>query len=126
MPRGRAVVFASGAPATLIETVSWMRGPQAEAVRASIAVHDPAGGAAAATGQLNPSTQAWLDASSAIAELGTIDGMVILDDDFDMAHLAPWHVKTDGDLGFTEGDLRAAAEVLSRPMPGASPRSSEP
>jgi type IV secretory pathway TraG/TraD family ATPase VirD4 len=25
LPRGRAVVFASGAPATLIETVPWMR-----------------------------------------------------------------------------------------------------
>jgi hypothetical protein len=64
--------------------------------------------------------QAWLDASSAIAELGTIDGMVIIDDDFDMAHLAPWHVKTDVDCGFTDGELRQAAEVLSRPMPGAS------
>ncbi|WP_104131587.1 type IV secretory system conjugative DNA transfer family protein [Cryobacterium sp. M91] len=41
LPRGRAVVFASGAPATLIETVPWMRGPQADAVRASIAAHDP-------------------------------------------------------------------------------------
>ena len=44
LPRGRAVVFASGAPATLVETVPWMRGPQANAVRASIAVHDPAAG----------------------------------------------------------------------------------
>jgi type IV secretory pathway TraG/TraD family ATPase VirD4 len=40
LPRGRAVVFASGAPATLIETVPWMNGPHAEAVRASIAAHD--------------------------------------------------------------------------------------
>ena len=45
LPRGRAIVFASGAPATLVETVPWMRGPQAEAVRASIAAHDPAVGA---------------------------------------------------------------------------------
>ena len=45
LPRGRAVVFASGAPATLVETVPWMRGPQANAVRASIAAHDPAAGA---------------------------------------------------------------------------------
>jgi len=42
LPRGRAVVLASGAPATLVETVPWMRGPQADAVRASIAAHDPA------------------------------------------------------------------------------------
>jgi type IV secretory pathway TraG/TraD family ATPase VirD4 len=40
LPRGRAVVFASGAPATLIETVPWMHGPHADAVRASIAAHD--------------------------------------------------------------------------------------
>jgi len=45
LPRGRAVVFASGAPATLVETIPWMRGPQAAAVRASIAAHDPAAGA---------------------------------------------------------------------------------
>ena len=42
LPRGRAVVFASGIPATLIETVPWMDGPNADAVRASIAAHDPA------------------------------------------------------------------------------------
>ena len=44
LPRCRAVVFASGAPATLVETVPWMRGPEADAVRASIAAHDPAAG----------------------------------------------------------------------------------
>ena len=42
LPRGRAVVFASGAPATLIETVPWMTGPHAAAVHASITAHDPA------------------------------------------------------------------------------------
>ncbi|WP_334172746.1 TraM recognition domain-containing protein, partial [Sinomonas sp.] len=42
LPRGRAVMFASGAPAALLETVPWMSGPHAEAVRASIAAHDPA------------------------------------------------------------------------------------
>ncbi|MEW1812574.1 TraM recognition domain-containing protein [Pseudarthrobacter phenanthrenivorans] len=41
-PRGRAIMFASGAPAALLETVPWMSGPQADAVRASIAAHDPA------------------------------------------------------------------------------------
>lgn len=49
LPRGRAVVFASGAPATLIETVPWMTGPHADAVRASIAAHDPAGRPAVST-----------------------------------------------------------------------------
>jgi hypothetical protein len=41
-PRGRAIMFASGAPAALLETVPWMSGPHADAVRASIAAHDPA------------------------------------------------------------------------------------
>jgi type IV secretory pathway TraG/TraD family ATPase VirD4 len=41
LPRGRAIVFASGAPATLVETQPWMRGPHAAEVRASIAAHDP-------------------------------------------------------------------------------------
>lgn len=41
LPRGRAVVFASGAPATLVETVPWMSGSHAAEVRASIAAHDP-------------------------------------------------------------------------------------
>jgi hypothetical protein len=39
---GRASMFASSAPAALLETVPWMSAPQAEAVRASIAAHDPA------------------------------------------------------------------------------------
>jgi len=47
LPRGRAVVFASGAPATLVETVPWMNGPHAAALRSSIAAHDPAHRAAA-------------------------------------------------------------------------------
>jgi type IV secretory pathway TraG/TraD family ATPase VirD4 len=42
MPRGRAVVFASGAPPVLIRTQPWMEGPNAEAIRASIRAHDPA------------------------------------------------------------------------------------
>lgn len=47
LPRGRAVVFASGAPATLVETVPWMNGPHAAALRASIAAHDPSHSTAA-------------------------------------------------------------------------------
>ncbi|SJM45324.1 conjugative transfer gene complex protein [Actinomycetales bacterium JB111] len=42
LPRGRAVLFASGTPPVLIETMPWMTGPYAEHVRASIAAHDPA------------------------------------------------------------------------------------
>ena len=49
-PRGRAIMFASGAPAALLETVPWMNGPHAEAVRASITAHDPATRPAAAAG----------------------------------------------------------------------------
>lgn len=41
MPKGRAVVLASGARPTLITTQPWMTGRHAEAVAASIAAHDP-------------------------------------------------------------------------------------
>ncbi|MGW9114518.1 type IV secretory system conjugative DNA transfer family protein [Microbacterium sp. NPDC055683] len=41
LPKGRAVVLASGARPTLIRTVPWMTGTHAEAVKASIAAHDP-------------------------------------------------------------------------------------
>lgn len=43
LPRGRAVVVASGAPPTLVETVPWMQGPHAPAVEASISAHEPGG-----------------------------------------------------------------------------------
>ena len=42
LPKGRAVVFASGAPAALVRTLPWMTGAHAAAVCASIAKHDPA------------------------------------------------------------------------------------
>ncbi|MFK5160050.1 type IV secretory system conjugative DNA transfer family protein [Propionibacterium freudenreichii] len=41
MPKGRAVVVASGSRPTLIRTQPWMTGPHADEVRASIAAHDP-------------------------------------------------------------------------------------
>jgi type IV secretory pathway TraG/TraD family ATPase VirD4 len=41
LPRGRAVVFPSGAPPVLIETLPWHRGPHAEAVKASLAAYAP-------------------------------------------------------------------------------------
>lgn len=70
LPRGRAVVFASGAPATLVATVPWMEGEQADAVRASIAAHDPAAPAPVdhALAGAAASTLAWLNASTAIKQ----------------------------------------------------------
>ncbi len=41
MPKGHAVVLASGTRPTLIATQLWMTGPHASAVKASIAAHDP-------------------------------------------------------------------------------------
>lgn len=40
-PRGRAIMFASGAPVALLETVPWMGGKHDAQIRASIAAHDP-------------------------------------------------------------------------------------
>lgn len=41
LPRGHSIMFASCAPAALLETVPWMQGKHAEAVKASITAHDP-------------------------------------------------------------------------------------
>ncbi|MBF6170289.1 type IV secretory system conjugative DNA transfer family protein [Nocardia blacklockiae] len=41
LPRGRAVVFSSGAPATLVRVVPWWEGEYAAEVRRSIEQHDP-------------------------------------------------------------------------------------
>ena len=41
LPKGRAVVLASGSRPSVIRTVPWMAGPHAAAVEASIAAHDP-------------------------------------------------------------------------------------
>lgn len=46
LPRGRAVMLASGMRAVLLETMPWMRGAHAAAVRASIAAHDRSAGTA--------------------------------------------------------------------------------
>jgi type IV secretory pathway TraG/TraD family ATPase VirD4 len=48
MPPGRAVVFPSGIPATMIRTVPWMDRPDAGAVIASLARHDPAAASSSA------------------------------------------------------------------------------
>ena len=44
LPKGRAVVLASGSRPTLVRTLPWMSGPHARAVAASIAAHDPQAG----------------------------------------------------------------------------------
>jgi type IV secretory pathway TraG/TraD family ATPase VirD4 len=42
MPRGRALLFASGTRPVLVETEPWQKGPHAEAVKASLAKYAPA------------------------------------------------------------------------------------
>ncbi|MHA7146442.1 type IV secretory system conjugative DNA transfer family protein [Arthrobacter sp. TmT3-37] len=42
LDRGRALVLASGAPATLLQTRPWYTGPHKEAVQASLAKYEPA------------------------------------------------------------------------------------
>lgn len=49
LPRGRAVMLSSGSPAALIETVTWMKGKNAQAVRASVAAHNSAAAAPVST-----------------------------------------------------------------------------
>ncbi|WP_328397151.1 type IV secretory system conjugative DNA transfer family protein [Nocardia sp. NBC_00416] len=41
LPRGRAIVFSSGAPPVLVRTVPWWEGEYASAVKKSIEDHDP-------------------------------------------------------------------------------------
>jgi type IV secretory pathway TraG/TraD family ATPase VirD4 len=41
LPRFRAILLASGAPATMIETIPWMNGPHAQKVRDSLATKEP-------------------------------------------------------------------------------------
>jgi type IV secretory pathway TraG/TraD family ATPase VirD4 len=41
LPRGRAIVFSSGAPPVLVRTVPWWEGEYASAVKKSIEQHDP-------------------------------------------------------------------------------------
>lgn len=61
MPAGRAVVFASGTPATMVRTVPWMVRPDAQQVRASFARYDP--GAAPAHGAIGDTgANAWVTA----------------------------------------------------------------
>jgi hypothetical protein len=55
MPPGRAVVFPSGIPATMVKTVPWFTRPDAGAVKASLAKYDPgASGSASPQSAGNP------------------------------------------------------------------------
>jgi type IV secretory pathway TraG/TraD family ATPase VirD4 len=56
MPPGRAILFPSGIPATMIRTVPWMVRPDADAVKASFARHDPGAGQAI----VPPGANAWV------------------------------------------------------------------
>jgi type IV secretory pathway TraG/TraD family ATPase VirD4 len=59
MPPGRAVVFPSGIPATMVKTVPWFTRPDAGAVKASLAKYDP-GATATAPASNNP----WVSAGT--------------------------------------------------------------
>jgi type IV secretory pathway TraG/TraD family ATPase VirD4 len=59
MPPGRAVVFPSGIPATMVKTVPWFTRPDAGAVKASLAKYDP-GSSGAPTAGGNP----WVSAGA--------------------------------------------------------------
>jgi type IV secretory pathway TraG/TraD family ATPase VirD4 len=61
MPPGRAVVFPSGIPATIVKTVPWFTRPDAGAVKASLAKYDPG-----ASGSVSPqaSGNPWITAGT--------------------------------------------------------------
>jgi type IV secretory pathway TraG/TraD family ATPase VirD4 len=65
MPKGRAVVLASGTRPTLITTQPWMTGPHAEDVKASIAAHDPS-----STLTLDEAHREFVNTNRALAALG--------------------------------------------------------
>jgi HAD domain in Swiss Army Knife RNA repair proteins len=60
--------------------------------------------------------QRWLDAAPRAGGF-SVDGLVILDDEPDMLHLAPWLVQTSFETGVTAEHLEAARAVLARPPP---------
>jgi type IV secretory pathway TraG/TraD family ATPase VirD4 len=70
MPPGRAVVFPSGIPATMIKTVPWMVRPDAGAVKASFARHDPGAGQA----MIPQGASAWVSAGKPPADGGSQGG----------------------------------------------------
>jgi type IV secretory pathway TraG/TraD family ATPase VirD4 len=66
LPRGRVIVFTSGAPAVLVRTVPWWEGEYADAVRRSIEHHDPQ----RLTGNPEPIDERGLDDVAAPQEYG--------------------------------------------------------
>lgn len=60
--------------------------------------------------------QLWLD-TAARARGGSIEGMVILDDEPDMLHLTPWLVLSSFETGLTDAHVVAAKAVLTRAAP---------
>ena len=58
--------------------------------------------------------QRWLDAAPPLA------GLVILDDEADMLHLAPWLVQTSFETGLLDAHADAALAMLERAPPSAS------
>lgn len=58
----------------------------------------------------------WLERTAPV-RVGDVSGIVILDDDSDMAHLAPWHVKTHFDRGLQDWEVERAKDVLRMPAP---------
>ena len=63
-PRGRAIMFASGAPAALLETVPWMGGKHDAEIRASIAAHDPSKRPATADTAATETVNPWVTAAA--------------------------------------------------------------
>ena len=64
---------------------------------------------------------AWIEGANADAKRrgasGTpVEGVVILDDDTDMACMAPWHVKTEFDEGLRSSHVAKALELLNQPF----------
>jgi type IV secretory pathway TraG/TraD family ATPase VirD4 len=61
LPRFRAILLASGAPATMIETIPWMNGPHAQKVKDSLAAKETTERAPVAVAAHNP----WTDGDNA-------------------------------------------------------------
>ena len=60
LDRGRAVVLASGAPATLVRTLPWYTGAHKEAVEASIKTYSPRPEAPAVPAAVEPAANPWV------------------------------------------------------------------
>lgn len=57
--------------------------------------------------------QAWLDKNKKL-DADKCESFVIIDDDKDMEHLAPFLIHTPFDVGLTENDANRAIEMLNR------------